>query len=64
MTTTITILYEDLATLQRDSADKAAVIALLKTEFPDDTCQLKAIKSVLGVEEEETPTEVVPEPEP
>lgn len=49
----VMVAYEDLMQLQKDAADKAAIISLLKTEFPDDTCQLIAIKSVLGIVEDE-----------
>lgn len=69
--TNIFITYEELSKLQKDSADKASVIAILNTEFPDATCQLIAIKSILGIvePEEETPTETpedtpATEPEP
>lgn len=55
--TFVTIPYEDLIKLQKDSADKEAVISLLKTEFPDDTCMVIAIKSVLSVKEEEVTEE-------
>lgn len=56
--TNIFITYDELSKLQKDSADKASIIAILNTEFPDDTCQLIAVKSILGMiknEEEETP---------
>lgn len=55
------IPYTDFTQLQQDSAKLASVIAILGTEFPDDTCQLIAIKSVLGIEEEkeEEPTDPV-----
>lgn len=56
MNVTIPVPYEDYVQLVRDSADKQAVINLLKTDFPDDTCQLIAIKSLLGIDKE---TEVV-----
>lgn len=58
--TNIFITFEDLSRLQKDSADKANIVAILNTEFPDDTCQLIAIKSILGLieekEEEAKPT--------
>lgn len=55
--TNIFIPYEDLNKLQRDSANLESIISLLNTEFPDDTCQLIAIKSILGlIKEEEEPT--------
>lgn len=65
--TFVTIPYEDFVKLQSDSADKNAVVSLLKTEFPDDTCMVIAIKSVLGVvenEEEESTEDVEESPEP
>lgn len=52
MALTVTIPYEDYKTLVQDASDKVNVISILKTEFPDDTCQLVAIKSILGVKEE------------
>lgn len=56
--TNIFIEFDELSRLQKDSADKANIIAILNTEFPDETCQLIAIKSILGiVETEEEPTE-------
>lgn len=66
--------YSDFVELGQDSAKLASVISILNTKFPDDTCQLIAIKSVLGIEEEikedpvpETPEEpqdpIEPEPD-
>ena len=52
----VSLPYEDYAKLVKDSADKENVIALLNTEFPDDTCQLIAVKAVLGIEEENPAT--------
>lgn len=52
MSLTVTVPYEDYSKLVEDSAEKANVIKLLKTEFPDDTCQLIAIKAMLGVVDE------------
>lgn len=49
----VSIPYEDYAKLVKDSSDKENVIALINTEFPDDTCQLIAIKAVLGIEEKD-----------
>lgn len=59
--TNIFITFEDLSRLQKDSADKANIVAILNTEFPDDTCQLIAIKSILGLIKEK---EEEPEPTP
>lgn len=50
----ISIPYEDYKALAQDSVDKANVISLLQTEFPDDTCQLIAIKAILGLVEDDT----------
>ena len=52
MNLTTTIPYEDYKKLVEDSADKSNVIAILNTKFKDAECQLTAIKSVLGIEEE------------
>ena len=62
--TNVMVAYDDLMKLQKDSADKAAVISLLNQEFPDDTCQLIAIKAILGIveNEEENTDPVDPEP--
>lgn len=56
--TNIFIEYAELSRLQKDSANLASVMAILDTEFPDDTCQLLAIKSILGmIPKEEEPEE-------
>lgn len=67
----VSIPYGDLVELEQDSAQKKAIVSIINTKFPDDTCQLIAIKSVLGIEEEKTeePSEPIvdpvdPEPEP
>lgn len=57
MNLTTTIPYEDYKALVEDSVDKANVISILKTEFPDDTCALIAIKAILGIVEEEEPAD-------
>lgn len=49
----VSVPYEDYQALARDAADKAAVILLLNTKFPDDTCQLIAIKALLGIIDKE-----------
>lgn len=46
----VQIPYSDFKTLESDSAKLADVKAILETEFPDDTCQLIAVKSMLGIE--------------
>ena len=50
----IYVPYSDFAQLEQDASKLASIIAILTTEFPDDTCQLIAIKSVLGIEEVES----------
>lgn len=52
----VTILYTDFKTLTSDSAKLADIKALVEAKFPDDTCQIKAIKAVLGIVEEEGPS--------
>lgn len=62
---TINVPYEDVMKLKEESANLKSVIDLLNTEFPDDTCQLIAIKSVLGIETtEEEPTDPVDPSDP
>ena len=53
---TISVPYEDVMKLKEDSTELKNVIELLNTEFPDDTCQLIAIKSILGIETEKEPS--------
>lgn len=59
----ITIPYEDFVKLKSDAEDRANVVSLLKANFPDDTCRIIAIKSILDIEDkkeesvEETPSE-------
>lgn len=55
MNLTTTIPYEDYKKLVEDSADKANIISVLNAKFPDDTCALIAIKSILGIEDPVTP---------
>lgn len=60
--TNIFITYDELSRLQKDSANLTSVMAILNTEFPDDTCQLIAIKSILGmIPKEEEPEITDPE---
>lgn len=49
MNLTVTVPQEDYAKLVKDAADKENVITILNTTFPDATCQLIAIKAILGV---------------
>lgn len=62
----ITVPYNDFVQLEQDSTKLSSVVAMVNTKFPDDTCQLIAIKSVLGIETVEEPVEptepVDPEP--
>lgn len=58
----ISIPYEDYKKISKDSADKESIVQLLNTEFPDDTCQLIAIKSVLGLIEVEDDDTTTPDP--
>lgn len=51
----IQIPYTDFKSMETDSTKLADVKELLKTEFPDDTCQLIAIKAVLEIEEAPEP---------
>lgn len=53
--------YEEYQKLVRDSAQLEDVKTLLQTEFPDDTCQLIAIKNILGIVED-TPEPIPDEP--
>lgn len=48
----IQVPYDDWSKLKKDSADKDAVKQIINTEFPDDTCQLIAIKAILSDGEE------------
>lgn len=50
--------------MQSDSATLEAVKTILETKFPDDTCQLIAVKSILGIEITADEEPVIPEPEP
>jgi len=45
----IQIPYTDFKKLEEDSVKLDDVKELLGTTFPDDTCQLIAIKALLGV---------------
>lgn len=51
----VSITYTDFKKLEEDSAKLADVKTILETTFPDDTCQLIAIKSIIGVENPPTP---------
>ena len=61
--TKILVPYDEYTAMVKDSADLASISGLLLTDFPDNTSQILAIKSVLGmvpekpVENEEIKTE-------
>lgn len=60
---TINVPYDDVMELKADSAKLSTINGLLQAKFPDAECQLVAIKSVIGVtEEEEKPEEPNEEP--
>lgn len=54
---TVVIPYEDCMKMRKDSADLEAVKSIITAEFPDDTCQIIAIKAILGIVEEEDDTQ-------
>lgn len=45
--TKILVPYDEYTAMVKDSADLASIRGLLLTDFPDNTCQILAIKSVL-----------------
>ena len=53
--TKILVPYDEYTAMVKDSADLTSIRGLLLTDFPDNTSQILAIKSVL---------EMVPEKEP
>lgn len=57
--TKILVPYDEYTAMVKDSADLTSIRGLLLTDFPDNTSQILAIKSVLGMvpEKEENPTE-------
>lgn len=57
--TKILVPYDEYTAMVKDSADLASIAGLLLTDFPDNTSQILAIKSVLGMvpEKEEKPEE-------
>ena len=61
--TKILVPYDEYTAMVKDSADLESITGLLHTDFPDNTSQILAIKSVLGmipenpVENEEIKTE-------
>lgn len=47
--TKILVPYDEYTAMVKDSADLASIAGLLLTDFPDNTSQILAIKSVLGM---------------
>ena len=60
--TKILVPYDEYTAMVKDSADLESITGLLHTDFPDNTSQILAIKSVLGMvpEKEEKPEESIP----
>lgn len=59
----IMVPYEDFMKMKADADVKASILQLLGTTFPDDTCMVIAIKSVIGYKDpvvDEPPTEDTP----
>ena len=57
--TKILVPYDEYTAMVKDSADLASIAELLLTDFPDNTSQILAIKSVLGMVPEKS--EPIPE---
>ena len=53
--TKILVPYDEYTAMVKDSADLASISGLLLTDFPDNTSQILAIKSVLGMVPEKEP---------
>ena len=53
--TKILVPYDEYTAMVKDSADLASIRGLLLTDFPDNTSQIIAIKSVLGMVPEKEP---------
>ena len=47
--TKILVPYDEYTAMVKDSADLESITGLLHTDFPDNTSQILAIKSVLGM---------------
>ena len=47
--TKILVPYDEYTAMVKDSADLKSIKGLLHTDFPDNTSQILAIKSVLGM---------------
>ena len=57
--TKILVPYDEYTAMVKDSADLESITGLLHTDFPDNTSQILAIKSVLGMVPEKS--EPIPE---
>lgn len=53
--TKILVPYDEYTAMVKDSADLTSIRGLLLTDFPDNTSQILAIKSVLGMVPEKEP---------
>ena len=53
--TKILVPYDEYTAMVKDSADLASIAGLLLTDFSDNTSQILAIKSVLGMVPEKEP---------
>ena len=53
--TKILVPYDEYTAMVKDSADLTSIRGLLLTNFPDNTSQILAIKSVLGMAPEKEP---------
>ena len=49
----VLIEYDELTRLTTESAKVTTVVDLFKADFPDEKCRMVAIKSVLGIKDEE-----------
>ena len=59
--TKILVPYDEYTAMVKDSADLASIAGLLLTDFPDNTSQILAIKSVLGMVPEKEESKPIPE---
>lgn len=60
----ILVPYEDFKRLSDEAATLRNVTSVMTTEFPDDGCQLLAVKSLLGIKTEEESEIEEPEVDP
>ena len=59
--TKILVPYDEYTAMVKDSADLTSIRGLLLTDFPDNTSQILAIKSVLGMVPEKEPIPEIPD---